>query len=76
LHNNWLAGWLITDVGFTVMVNVVDAPVQVMPPLVNLGVTVIVAVTGVKPALTPINDAILPVPLEPRPIEVLLLVQL
>lgn len=44
--------------------------------MVNCGVTVIVAVTGVDPALVAVKPAMFPVPLAPRPIEVLLFVQL
>lgn len=70
-------GWpVITVVGFTVMVKVTGVPVQVVPPLVKLGVTVIVAVTGAVPVLVAVNEAILPVPLAARPIEVVLFVQL
>ena len=54
------------------MVNVIGAPVQ---PLA-LGVTVMVAVTGVAPALVALKPAILPLPLAARPMVVLLLVQL
>ena len=76
LQTNWLAGWLTLAVGFTVIVNVVDAPVQLIPPLVNVGVTVMVAVTAVLPVLMAVNDGIVLVPLAPKPIDVLLLVQL
>ena len=77
LQSNWLAGWFIVAVGFTVMVNVVVVPVQVIPPLVKVGVTVMVAVTGVLvPVLMAVNDGIVPVPLAPSPMEVLLLLQL
>ena len=58
------------------MVNVVAVPVQLIPPLVNVGVIVMVAVTGVLPVLMAVNDGIVLVPLAPRPIEVLLLLQL
>lgn len=47
-----------------------------MPPLVNVGVTVIVAVTGVLPALMATNDGMLPLPLAPNPMDRLLFVQL
>lgn len=58
------------------MVNVLAGPVQLMPPLVKVGVTVIVATCGVDPLLIPMNDGIVLVPLAPNPIEVLLLLQL
>ena len=34
LHTTWLAGWATSGVGFTVIVNEVDVPVQVTPALV------------------------------------------
>ena len=45
-------------------------------PLANVGVTVIVAVTGVVPVFTPTKEAMLPVPLAASPMDVLSLVQL
>ena len=51
-------------------------PLQVTPPLVYAGVTVIVAVTGAVPLLIAANEAMSPAPLAPRPIVVLLFVQL
>ena len=51
-------------------------PLQVTPPLVYAGVTVIVAVTGAVPLLIAANEAMSPTPLPPRPIEVVLFVQL
>ena len=59
-------------VGFTVMVKFCAAPGH---PFAN-GVTVIVAVTGALVVLIAVNDGISPVPLAPRPIAVLLLLQL
>src|SRR5512136_251126 len=73
LHTVWLATTSTVAVGFTVMVKVIGVPVQVMP-LVYTGVTVIVATAGAVPVLMPLNEAILPVPEAPKPIEVLLLV--
>ena len=61
--------------GLTVMVNVLVGPVQVMPPLVKLGVTVMVAVTGLMVGLMAIKLGILPMPDAPSPILVLLFVQ-
>ena len=58
------------------MVNVVGAPVQVAPPFVYDGVTVIVAVTGAFVALVALNDAMFPLPLAARPMEGVLFVQL
>lgn len=59
-------------VGLTVMVKVLTIPVQ---PNVEVGVTVIVAVTGVVPALVAVKLGILPVPAVPSPIDGLLFVQ-
>jgi hypothetical protein len=58
-------------VGFTVIVNVSGVPVH---PTAD-GVTVMVAVTGALVRLIAVKEAILPVPLAGRPIEVLVLVQ-
>lgn len=58
------------------MVNVVAVPEQVEPPLVKVGVTVIVATTGAVPLFTAVNEAMSPVPLAASPIEGVLLVQL
>lgn len=66
----------LTDaVGLTVMVKFLGVPEQVTPPFSKLGVTVMVAVTGAEPLLVAWNDGIWPVPLAPRPIEVLVLLQ-
>jgi len=67
---------LTVGVGFTVIVNVTGVPVQVSPPLLKLGVIVIVAVTGAVPVFVAVKAPILPVPLAPSPMLVLLLVQL
>ena len=72
LHTTWLDGVTTVGVGCTVIVKLVDAPVQ---PLA-VGVTVIVATWSVVPLFTAVNDAILPVPLPARLILVLLFVQL
>ena len=58
------------------MVKVIGVPVQLMPPLINTGVTVMVAVTGVLPVLMAINDGMVLVPLAPNPMDGLLLIQL
>ena len=63
---------LIVGVGSIVISKVCDNPGH---PLAT-GVTVIVAVTAFEPALVPLNAAMFPVPLAPRPIEVLSFVQL
>lgn len=58
------------------IVNICELPVQLTPPLVYTAVTVIVATNGAVPALTAINEAILPVPFAANPIDGALLVQL
>ena len=58
------------------MVYVIGVPVQLTPPLVYVGVTVIVAVIGDKPALVAVNDGTFPAPLAARPMAVLLFAQL
>lgn len=60
----------------TVIVNVIGVPVQVVPLLVYVGVTVIVAVTGAAVLLIAVKLAILPEPLAASPMDVLLFVQL
>ena len=50
-------------------------PTQLTSPLVYVGVTVTVAITGDEPVLIPKNELIFPVPLPPSPIEVKLLDQ-
>ena len=32
-HTTWLAGWFTCGVGFTVIVNVIGVPAQLVPPL-------------------------------------------
>ena len=67
--------WLNTEetfgVGFTLNVNVFAVPEQP-----KTGVTVIVAVTGLDVKFSPVKLAMLPVPLEANPIEVVEFVQL
>ena len=57
--------------GLTTIVNVCVFPGQALIK----GVTVIVAVIGVAPVFVAVNDAIFPVPLAAKPIDVLLFVQ-
>ena len=75
-HSVWLATGFTVAVGFTVMVNVLDVPTQLTPALVNVGVTVMVAVTGALVALVAIKDAIFPAPVAAKPIDGVLLTQL
>lgn len=76
LHNVWFTTAFTVGMGFTVIVNEVGVPVQVIPPLVYWGVAVMVAVTGAFVMLVAAKDPILPVPLAARPIVVLSLTQL
>ena len=65
-------------VGFTVMVNVLAGPVQEINPLVNVGITVIVAVIAWLEVLVAVKLGIpvgFPVLEAANPISVLLLVQ-
>lgn len=68
----WSAGSVTVGSGLTVMVKVCGVPGQ--PDIV--GVTVIVATTGVVPAFVAVNAAILPVPLAAKPMLGVLFVQL
>jgi hypothetical protein len=67
-----LAIGVTVGAGFTVIMNVIGAPVQPFA----VGVTVIVATTGVVPALIAVNEGISPVPLAASPIDGVLFVQL
>jgi hypothetical protein len=71
-----LVDMLVTaGVGLTVMVKFFDGPTQLVPPLVKVGVTVIVPLIAVLPVLLAVNDAILSVvPLAANPIAGLLFV--
>ena len=71
-----MATALTVAVGFTVIVNVIDVPTQLTPPLVNVGVTVMVAVTGELLVLLAVNVGMFPLPLAARPIDAVLLIQL
>jgi hypothetical protein len=59
-----LATGLTVGAGFTVIVNVIGVPTQPFA----VGVTVMVAITGIAPALVAVNEGIFPVPLAPSPI--------
>ena len=67
-----LAMGLILGVGCTNMVEVLGSPLQ---PL-DMGVTVIVAVTSTFDVLTAVKEAMLPVPEATSPIEGVLFIQL
>jgi len=58
-----------------VIVKVWAVPAHPTLLFVNVGVTVIVAITGELPTLVAVNEAIFPEPLAPSPIEGVLLVQ-
>jgi hypothetical protein len=58
-----------------VIVKVIGAPSQFNPPLLNVGITIIVATSGTVPVLMAVNGRIFPVPLAANPIVVLLFVQ-
>ena len=75
LQTTWLPGWITSPVGLTVMVKDCEGPVQSTPPLVNIGVTMIVATTGAVPVLTVVNESMSPVPEAAKPIEGVSLVQ-
>ena len=63
---------VISAVGFTTIVNVCAAPLQVF----ETGVTIKVAVTGTFNVLTAENALMVPDPLAARPMDVVLFVQL
>ena len=73
LHTGWLAGVTIAlGVGLTVIVAVCTAPLHPFA----IGITAIVAMTGVLPVLVPVNVLMLVVPLAANPIDGALFVQL
>ena len=53
--------------GLTVIVKLIDGPVQTNPPLVKVGVTVIVPTMGVVVVLLGVKDGIFPLPDEAKP---------
>jgi len=61
-------------VGLTVIVKFCAVPEQLAPPFEKVGVTVMVAVIAAIPGLVAVKEAIFPVPLAARLIDVLLLV--
>src|SRR5688572_13068799 len=76
LHTTWSATGSMIGGGLTVIVKLIGVPTQLTPPLVYVGVTVIVATTGALVKLTATKLGILPVPLAANPIDGRLLVQL
>ena len=75
-HSAWFDGAFTVGAGFTVMVKFCGVPLQVVPALVYDGVTVMVAVMAVVPALVAVKLGMLPLPLAPKPMLVLLFDQL
>lgn len=65
LHNIWFETEVTVGVGFTVIVKVLGVPGQ---PLA-VGVTVIVATTGLVPLLVAVKEEIFPLPLAPKPMD-------
>ena len=55
------------------MVKLLAGPEQLVPPLANIGVTVMVATTGAVVVLMAVKDAISPLPLGAKPMLVALL---
>ncbi len=55
-------GCITSPVGFTVMLKVFCGPVQLTPPFVKSGATVIVAVIGDVPVFTAVKDGRFPLP--------------
>ena len=72
LHKVWFPTAFTDGVGFTVIVNTIGVPGH---PLA-VGVTVIVDVIAVVPPLVAVNAGIFTEPLAPKPMAVLLFVQL
>ena len=56
------------------MVKIMAAPTQLVPPLVNVGVTVMVAITGEVVVLMAAKGPILPLPATERPMLVVVFV--
>lgn len=75
LHTTWFEMTATVAFGRTVIVKVLGVPAQEILPLANVGVTVIVAISGAVPELVAVNAAILPEPEVARPIFGLLMVQ-
>ena len=69
LHNTWFATAFTVAIGFTVIVNVIGAPVQ--PDMIE-GVTVMVAVVALVNVFDVTKDGIFPLPLAANPIDGLL----
>jgi len=68
-------GWVISPVGFTVIVKLIGEPVQDVPPFAKVGVTIIVAIFGDVVVFVAVKTPILPEPLAAKPILGVLFVQ-
>ena len=68
LQYTTFVGWVTCPVGLTVNVNVFATPAQLTLPLVKVGVTVMVAITGAVPVLVAVNEGIDPIPPADKPI--------
>jgi len=76
LQTTWLPGLFTCPVGLTVIVKFCEVPVQLAAPLVNVGMTVMAAVTGAVPSLIAEKTGIpVPPPLAARPIPGVSLIQ-
>ena len=75
LQTTWLVVKFTWADGFTVMVKVWVAPEQFTLPLLNIGVTTIVATIGEVPLFTAVKAGMFPLPEAANPIEAVLFVQ-
>ena len=73
-HLSWSEGWITCPDGLTVIIQVMGKPTQLVPPLVNVGVTVMVATTGEVVVLRAAKGPILPLPATERPMLVVVFV--
>ena len=75
-QTDWLGTGSTVGIGLTVMVKVSEVPVQMPLPDPKVGVTVIVAVTGVFVGFVATKAVILPLFAAPKLMEVVLFTQL
>ena len=66
----FVASLVILGKGFTVIVKVCEVPIQLVDPLLRVGTTVMVAISGEEVVLVTTKAGISPDPLAPRPIPV------
>ena len=74
LQSTWLPTALTCAEGFTVNTKVLDVPLQLQPPLVQVGVNTMVDVNGVAPVFSATIAVIFPVPEPASPMPGLLLI--